>query len=119
LYVAESIAGDQSTHCGHAQAHTALLLNIFKHFASTYLTTKVIHSGSITSTFDTATHKTVLSAYFLAFAALKAREIDASIPKQESTFLALVSFRGQEPEVSHGISFYFSYFCSDSQLSKV
>ena len=80
-YVAESIVEDQSTH-----ARTALLLNVFKYFTTTYLATKDIHS--LTSTFDTDTRKTVLSAYFLAFAALKAREIDASIQKQESALLA-------------------------------
>jgi hypothetical protein len=44
----------------------------------------------LTSIFDTDTRKTVLSAYFLAVAALKAREIDASIPKQESALLTAV-----------------------------
>ena len=82
-YVAESITGDQPTH-----AHTALLLNVFKYFASTYLATKDIHS--LTSIFDTDTRKTVLSAYLLAVATLKAREVDASIPKQESALLAAV-----------------------------
>jgi fatty acid synthase subunit alpha, fungi type len=38
--------------------------------------------------FDTNTRRTVLSAYFLAVATLKAREIDASIPKQEFALLA-------------------------------
>jgi len=42
----------------------------------------------LTSTFDTDTCGTVLSAYFLAVAALKTRGIDASIPKQESALLA-------------------------------
>ena len=63
-YVTKSIAKDQSTH-----ARTALL-NVFKYFTSTYLATKDIHS--LTSTFDTDTCKTVLSAYFLTVAALKA-----------------------------------------------
>ena len=80
-YVTESIAKDQSTH-----AHTTLLLNMFKYFTSTYLATKDIHS--LTSTFNTNTCKTVLSAYFLTVAALKAQEINASIPKQESALLA-------------------------------
>jgi len=66
-YVAESITGNQSTH-----AHTALLLNVFKYFASTYLASNDIYL--LTSIFDTDTHKTVLSAYFLAVAALKARD---------------------------------------------
>jgi fatty acid synthase subunit alpha len=78
-----SIAEDQSSH-----ARTALLLNVFKHFSSTFLATKDIHS--LTSTFDTDTRKAALSAYFLAVAALKAREIDVSIPKQESALLAAV-----------------------------
>ena len=38
-YVSESIAEDQSTH-----ARTALLLNVFKYFTSTYLATKDIQS---------------------------------------------------------------------------
>ena len=66
-YVAESITGDQPTH-----AHTALLLNVFKYFASTYLATKDIHS--LTSIFDTNTRKTILSMYFLAVAALSTRD---------------------------------------------
>ena len=37
----------------------------------------------LTSTFDTDTCKIVLSAYFFAVAALKAREIDVSIPRQD------------------------------------
>ena len=79
-YVAESIAEDQSTH-----ARTALLLNVFNYFTSTYLATKDIHS--LTSTFSTNTRRTVFTAYFLTAAVLKAREIDAS-PKQESVLLA-------------------------------
>ena len=39
---------------------------------------------------DTDTCKIVLSAYFFAVTALKAREIDVSIPKQESALLATV-----------------------------
>jgi fatty acid synthase subunit alpha, fungi type len=81
-YVAESIAEDQSAH-----GRTALFLNLFKYFTLTYLATKDIHF--LTSTFDTDTHK-ILSAYFLAVAALKAQEIDISIPKQESAVLAVV-----------------------------
>ena len=79
--VAGSISEDQSTH-----SRTALLLNVFKYFTSTYLSTKDIHS--LTSTFDTNTRKTVLSVYILAVATLKARQVDASIPKQESALLA-------------------------------
>ena len=61
---------------------------MFKYFSSTFLARKDIHS--LTSTFDTDTRKIVLSAYFFAVAALKAREIDVSIPKQESALLAAV-----------------------------
>ena len=42
----------------------------------------------MTYTFNTDTRKSVLSAYFLAVAALKAQEINTSIPKQESALLA-------------------------------
>ena len=55
---------------------------------TTYIATKDIHL--LTSIFDTDTRKTVLSAYFLAVATLKAREIDTSIPKQESALLTAV-----------------------------
>jgi fatty acid synthase subunit alpha, fungi type len=80
-HVAKSITKDpQSIH-----ARTALLLNVLKYFTSTYLTTKDIHS--LTSTFDIDTRKTVLSAYFLSIAALKAQDIDASIPKQPESVL--------------------------------
>ena len=58
---------------------------------STYLATEDIHS--LTSAFDTDTLMIVLSAYFLAAAALKAWEIDSSNPKQESALLAVVSSR--------------------------
>jgi N-terminal domain in fatty acid synthase subunit beta len=68
-YVAESIAEDQSTH-----ARTALLLSVFKHFTSTYLATKDIHF--LTSTFDTDTRKTVLSASFLAVGTPTPRQQD-------------------------------------------
>ena len=78
-YFVEGLAEDQST-----PTRTALLLNVFKFFTSTYLATKDIHS--LTSTFDTDTRKSILSAYFLAVAALKVH--DASIPKQESALLA-------------------------------
>jgi fatty acid synthase subunit beta len=83
MYVAEKIARDQSTH-----THTTLLLNIFKHFASTYLATKDIHS--LTSTFDTDTRKTILSAYFFALAAVKAREINLQFQSKNPPFLLLV-----------------------------
>jgi len=80
-HVARSISKDpQSTH-----ARTALLVNVFKHFTSTYLATKDIHS--LASTFDTQTRKTVLSAYFYALAVLKEQEIDGPIPEQPESAL--------------------------------
>ena len=98
MYVAESIAGDQyHVTFQHLQA-----------FASTYLTTKAIHS--LTFTFDTTTHKTVLSAYFLAFAALKAREIDASTPKQESALQVLAAgFISSSRSGGVGIKYVFLF----------
>jgi fatty acid synthase subunit beta len=70
----------QSTH-----ARAALLLNVFKYFTSAYLATTDIHS--LASTFDTDTRRIVLSAYFLAVTALRAQNLDASIPKQPGSAL--------------------------------
>ena len=81
-YVVEGLAEDQSTLINSYSYHVTSQHVQF--FLSTYLATKDIHS--LTSTFDTDTRKSILSAYFLAVAALKAH--DASIPKQESTLLA-------------------------------
>ncbi|KAF8199703.1 fatty acid synthase [Pholiota molesta] len=80
--VAESLPKDpQST-----PARTALLLNVLKHFTSSYLEAKDIHT--LASTFDTETRKIVLSAYFQAVAALQAQKV-TSIPSQpESALLA-------------------------------
>jgi fatty acid synthase subunit alpha len=66
---------------------------VFKYFkfTSTYLATKDIYSLTSTFKFDIDTRKTVLSAYFVADTAFKAREIDTSIPKQESALLAAAS----------------------------
>ena len=89
-YVAESIAENQSIH-----ARTALLLNVFS--TSTYLATKDIHS--LTSTFDTDTCKTVLSAYCLAVATLKVREIDTSIPMHESALLTAALSKTRQAKV--------------------
>jgi fatty acid synthase subunit alpha, fungi type len=46
---------------------------------------------TLASTFDTDTHKTILSAFFFAAATLKARQVDASIPKQEPALAAALS----------------------------
>ena len=83
-YVVEGLAEDQSTLINSYSYHVTSQHVQF--FLSTYLATKDIHS--LTSTFEADTHKSVLSAYFLAVAALKVREIHASIPKQESALLA-------------------------------
>ena len=97
MYVARSISKDQSAH-----SRTALLLNVFEYFTSTYLATKDVHS--LTSTFDTDTRKTVLSAYFLAVATLKMRQVDASIPKQESALQVLAAALSKKSSV-------FALFC--------
>jgi hypothetical protein len=59
------IPEDQST-----LARIALLLNVFNYFTPAYLATKDTHS--LTSTFGTDTRRAILSAYYLAVAALKA-----------------------------------------------
>ena len=53
----------------------------------------------MTSTFDTDTRKTVLSAYFLAVATLKTRQVDASIPKQESALQVLADALSKKSSV--------------------
>ena len=53
------------------EARTSLLLSLLKHFTSSYLSTKDIHS--LTSSFDTEVRKAVLSAYFQAMATLQAQ----------------------------------------------
>jgi fatty acid synthase subunit alpha, fungi type len=55
------------------EARTSLLVNLLKHFTSSYLSTKDIHS--LTSSFDTEVRKVVLSAYFQAIAALQAQNV--------------------------------------------
>ncbi|KAF8071859.1 fatty acid synthase [Lyophyllum atratum] len=58
-------------------ARTSLLLNLLKHFTSSYLASKDVHS--LTSAFDTEVRKAVLSAYFQAVAALQSQNV-ADIP---------------------------------------
>lgn len=58
-------------------ARTSLLLNVLKHFTSSYLSIKDVHT--LTSAFDTDVRKAVLSAYFQAVAALQAQNV-ADIP---------------------------------------
>jgi fatty acid synthase subunit alpha len=67
-----------------------LLLNVFKHFTSTYLATKDIHP--LTSTFNTKARKIILSAYFYAVATLKKQGIDGPIPKQPESALLTTAF---------------------------
>jgi fatty acid synthase subunit beta len=55
-------------------ARTSLLLNVFKHFTSTYLHTKDIHS--LAASYDTEVRKAVLSSYFLALATLRENKVD-------------------------------------------
>ncbi|KAJ7158521.1 fatty acid synthase [Mycena filopes] len=54
-------------------ARTSLLLNVFKHFTSTYLRTKDIHS--LAASYDTEVRKAVLTSYFLALAALRENNV--------------------------------------------
>ncbi|TFK75163.1 fatty acid synthase [Pluteus cervinus] len=73
----------------HTPARTSLLLDVFKHFTVTHLTTKDVHT--LTSTFDSERRKLVLSAYIQAFATLEARGI-ANVPASpESALLNSVS----------------------------
>ncbi|KAJ7762020.1 fatty acid synthase [Mycena maculata] len=58
-------------------ARTALLLNVFKHFTSTYLLTKDIHS--LAASYDTEVRKAVLTSYFLALATLRESKV-ADLP---------------------------------------
>jgi fatty acid synthase subunit beta len=81
MYVAEKIAGDQSTH-----THTMLLLNIFKHFASTYLATKDIHSLRPDIHFR---HR--YTQVLLCSRCSQSTRDQPSIPKQESALIASLS----------------------------
>ncbi|RDB25744.1 Fatty acid synthase subunit alpha [Hypsizygus marmoreus] len=68
-FVANTLHDDpQST-----KARTSLLLNVLKHFSTSYLSTKDVHT--LTSAFDTEVRKAVLSAYFQAVAALQAQNV--------------------------------------------
>ncbi|KAJ7745730.1 fatty acid synthase [Mycena metata] len=58
-------------------ARTSLLLNVFKHFTSSYLHTKDIHS--LAASYDTEVRKAVLTSYFLALAALRENNV-AGVP---------------------------------------
>jgi hypothetical protein len=62
---------------------------MFNYFTSTYLATKGIHS--LTSTFNTDTCRTVLSAYLLAGAASKAQRSTLQSQSKNPHFLTLLS----------------------------
>lgn len=66
-------------------ARTSLLLNVFKHFTSTYLTTKDVHS--LVSGFDTDVRRVVLTSYFQALAALQALSVTTVSGGPESALL--------------------------------
>ncbi|KAJ6477506.1 fatty acid synthase, partial [Mycena sanguinolenta] len=70
-------------------ARTALLLNVFKHFTSTYLHTKEIHS--LVTSYDTEVRRTVLTSYFLALAALRENKVDAIPTGPQSALLTAVA----------------------------
>ncbi|PPQ94469.1 hypothetical protein CVT25_001102 [Psilocybe cyanescens] len=79
-HVAANITKDpQST-----SARTSLLLNVLKHFTSSYLATKDVHT--LVSAFDTVTRKVVLAAYISAVAALQEQHI-SDIPSQPESAL--------------------------------
>ncbi|KAF9532470.1 fatty acid synthase [Crepidotus variabilis] len=84
-HVADSINKDAQS----IKARTALLFNVLKHFTSTYLATKDVHT--ITSVFDTEVRKVVLTAYFTAVAALKAQSIDLPTQSPSALFEAAAS----------------------------
>ncbi|KAJ6458552.1 fatty acid synthase [Mycena sanguinolenta] len=72
-----------------SQPRTALLLNVFKHFTSTYLHTKEIHS--LVASYDTEVRKTVLTSYFLALAALRDNKVNAIPTSARSALLTAVA----------------------------
>lgn len=78
-HVAASLHKDPQS----APARTALLLNLLKHFTSSYLATKDIHS--LAASYDTETRKAVISAYVSAVAALQQRDI--TFPRQPESAL--------------------------------
>jgi fatty acid synthase subunit alpha, fungi type len=67
--VAASIDADKQS----TRARTAVLLNALKHFTSTYLTTKDVHS--LAAKYDTEVRKSVISGYYAAVAALQEKEV--------------------------------------------
>ncbi|KAJ3991719.1 hypothetical protein F5050DRAFT_1532679, partial [Lentinula boryana] len=70
-------------------ARTALLLNVFKSFTSSYLSSKDIHS--LASTYDNEVRKAILTSYFNALSVLTEQKV-TDIPKgpQSALFAAAV-----------------------------
>ncbi|KAJ3916064.1 fatty acid synthase [Lentinula edodes] len=73
-------------------ARTALLLNVFKFFTSTYLYNKDIHS--LASNYDTEVRKAVLTSYFSAFSVLSEQKA-ADIPRGPQSALFVAAAAGE------------------------
>ncbi|KAF8656258.1 hypothetical protein AX16_002694 [Volvariella volvacea WC 439] len=73
-------------------ARTSLLLNVFKHFSSSYLSTKDIHT--LVSGYSTEARKVILTAYIHALATLQAQNID-EIPKRPEPAVLASAITGQ------------------------
>lgn len=73
-------------------ARTSLLLNLLKHFTTSYISTKDIHS--LTSSFDTEVRKVVLSSYFQATAALQAQNV-SDVPTSPQSALLSAAYSGK------------------------
>ena len=72
-------------------ARTSVLLKSLRHFTASHLSSQDIHV--IVAAFDTEVRKTVLTAYFQALAALKAKKV-SSIPRAPSSALLLAAANG-------------------------
>jgi fatty acid synthase subunit beta len=109
-FIAGSLHGDQQS----PRARTLLLASVFAYFMATYLTERDVHSVAATCDTDSdIRHRSVLSSYSLALAALE----DAKV--------ADIS-RGPAPKVTHRYSLFLvvkettrctSMSCSPSTIS--
>jgi fatty acid synthase subunit alpha, fungi type len=72
-------------------ARTAFLLNVFRHFVSTYLLSQDVHS--FVASFDTEVRKTVLASYFLALATLQEQAVN-NIPTAPASALLNAATKG-------------------------
>ncbi|KAF4614083.1 hypothetical protein D9613_007929 [Agrocybe pediades] len=88
-HVAASIPRDPQS----VSARTALLLNVLKHFTSSYLNNKDIHN--VVAAFDTTTRKAVLAAYFHAVAILRQSQYADVVPQQPESALLAASLSGK------------------------